>query len=51
MPGQEQVPKQTSQNDARDLLLLLAYADKLQETQHHLEEVCSLMQQKVPLTG
>ena len=38
-------------NDARDLLSLLAYAEKLQETQRNLEEVYSLMQHKVPLEG
>ena len=46
-----QVPTQQGRNDARDLLLLLAYAEKLQETQQHLEEVCSLMQKKVSLEG
>ena len=51
MQDQSQVPTQQGRNDARDLLLLLAYAEKLQETQQHLEEVCSLMQQKVPLEG
>ena len=34
-----------------DLLLLLSYAKKLQETQRNLEEVCNLMQHKVPLEG
>ena len=51
MQDQSQVPTQQGRNDARDLLLLLAYAEKLQETQQHLEGVCSLMQQKVPLEG
>ena len=51
MPDQSQAPTQQGRNDARDLLLLLAYAEKLQETQQHLDEVCSLMQQKVPLEG
>ena len=45
------MPTQPGRNDVRDLLLLLAYAEKLQETQQHLDEVCSLMQQKVPLEG
>ena len=48
---QPQVPTQQGRNDARELLLLLAYAEKLQDTQQHLEEVCSLMQHKVPLEG
>ena len=46
-----QTPTSTGRNDSRDLLSLLAYAEKLQETQQHLEEVCSLMQHTVPLEG
>ena len=51
MPARAQAPPLTGRNDTRDLLSLLAYAEKLQETQQHLTEVCSLMQQKVPLEG
>ena len=51
MPKKSQTPTSTGRNDTRDLLLLLAYAEKLQETQQHLEEVCSLMQHTVPLEG
>ena len=51
MPKHSQAPTPTGRNDTRDLLSLLAYAEKLQETQQHLEEVCSLMQNKVPLEG
>ena len=51
MPKRSQAPTPTGGNDTRDLLSLLAYAEKLQETQQHLEEVCSLMQHKVPLEG
>ena len=51
MPEQSQTPTQAGRNDTQDLLLLLAYANKLQETQQHLEEVWSLMQQQVPLEG
>ena len=41
----------TTRNDSKDLLLLMAYAKKLQETQRNLDEVCSLMQHRVPLQG
>ena len=41
----------TTRNDSKDLLLLMAYAKKLQETQRNLDEVCSLMQHRVPLEG
>ena len=51
MPKRSQAPTPTGKNDTRDLLSLLAYAEKLQETQQNLEEVCSLMQHKVPLEG
>ena len=51
MSEQSQTPTQVDRNNTRDLLLLLAYANKLQETQQHLEEVRSLMQQQVPLEG
>ena len=51
MPKKSQTPTSTGRNDTRDLLTLLTYAEKLQETQQHLEEVCSLMQHTVPLEG
>ena len=51
MPKLLQAADSTDKNDSRDLLLLLAYAGKLQEAQRNLEEVCSLMQHKVPLEG
>ena len=51
MPKRLQTAARTDRNDSEDLLLLLAYAKKLQETQRNLEEVCNLMQHKVPLEG
>ena len=51
MPKRSHAATLTGKNDARDLLSLLAYAEKLQETQRNLEDVCSLMQHKVPLEG
>ena len=51
IPKRPQTAARTDKNDSKDLLLLLAYAKKLQETQLHLEEVCNLMQHKVPLEG
>ena len=51
MPKRLQTAARTDRNDSKDLLLLLAYAKKLQETQQNLEEVCNLMQHKVPLEG
>ena len=51
MPKRLQTAARTDRNDSQDLLLLLAYAKKLQETQRNLEEVCNLMQHKVPLEG
>ena len=51
MPKLSHATTPTGKNDARDLLSLLAYAEKLQETQRNLEDVCSLMQHKVPLEG
>ena len=51
MPKRLQAADPTDKNDSRDLLSLLAYAEKLQEAQRNLEEVCSLMQHKVPLEG
>ena len=51
MPKQPRASTPAGRNDTQDLLSLLAYAEKLQETQQHLEEVCSLMQHKVPLEG
>ena len=51
MPKQTQAPNPTGKNDTRDLFSLLTYAEKLQETQQNLEEVCSLMEHKVPLEG
>ena len=51
MPKKSQTPTLTGRNDSQDLLSLLAYADKLEETQQHLEEVSSLMQHTVPLEG
>ena len=48
MPKRLQTAARTDRNDSKDLLLLLAYAKKLQETQRNLEEVCTLMQHKVP---
>ena len=51
MPKRLQTAARTDRNDSKDLLLLLAYAKKLQETQRNLEDVCNLMQHKVPLEG
>ena len=51
MPKRLQTAARTDRNGSKDLLLLLAYAKKLQETQRNLEEVCNLMQHKVPLEG
>ena len=56
MPKRSHAATPTGKNDARDLLSLLAYkgpqyAEKLQDTQRNLEDVCSLMQHKVPLEG
>ena len=51
MPKRLQTAARTDRNDSQDLLLILAYAKKLQETQRNLEEVCNLMQHKVPLEG
>ena len=51
MPKRLQAAARPDRNDSQDLLLLLAYAKKLQETQRNLEEVCNLMQHKVPLEG
>ena len=51
MPKRLQTAARTDRNDSKDLLLLLAYAKKLQETQRNLEEVWNLMQHKVPLEG
>ena len=38
-------------NDSKDLLLLVAYAKKLQDTQRNIDEVCTLMQHTIPLDG
>ena len=51
MPKRMQNAALTTRNDSKDLLLLMAYAKKLQETQRNLDEVCSLMQHRVPLKG
>ena len=51
MPKRMQNAALTTRNDSKDLLLLMAYAKKLQETQRNLDEVCSLMQHRVPLEG
>ena len=51
MPKRLQTAAPTDRNDSKDLLLLLAYAKKLQETQRNIDEVCSLMQHRVPLEG
>ena len=42
MPKRLQTAARTDRNNSQDLLLLLAYAKKLQETQRNLEEVCNL---------
>ena len=51
MPRRKQTAVRTNRNDSKDLLLLLAYATKLQETQQNIDEVCTLMQHTVPLEG
>ena len=51
MPKRMQTAVRTNRNDSNDLLLLLAYAKKLQETQRNIDEVCTLMQHRVPLEG
>ena len=51
MPKRMQTAARTNRNDSKDLLLLLAYAKKLQETQRNIDEVCTLMQHTVPLEG
>ena len=51
MPKRLQTAARTDRNDSKDLLLLLAYAKKVQETQRNIDEVCSLMQHRVPLEG
>ena len=51
MPKRLQTAARTDRNDSKDLLLLLAYAKKLQETQRNIEDACNLMQHRVPLEG
>ena len=51
MPMRKQTASRTHKNDSEDLLLLLAYAKKLQETQQNIDEVCTFMQHTVPLEG
>ena len=51
MPRRKQAAVRTNRNDSKDLLLLVAYAKKLQETQRNIDEVCTLMQHTVPLEG
>ena len=51
MPRRKQAAVRTDRNDSKDLLLLVAYAKKLQETQRNIDEVCTLMQHTVPLEG
>ena len=51
MPRRKQTAVRTNRNDSKDLLLLVAYAKKLQETQRNIDEVCNLMQHTVPLEG
>ena len=51
MPRRKQTAVRTHKNDSKDLLLLGAYAKKLQETQRNIDEVCTLMQHTVPLEG
>ena len=47
MPRRKQTAVRTNRNDSKDLLLLLAYATKLQETQQNIDEVCTFMQHTV----
>ena len=51
MSRRKQAAVRTNRNDSKDLLLLVAYAKKLQETQRNIDEVCTLMQHTVPLEG
>ena len=51
MPRRKQAAVRTNRNDSKDLLLLVAYAKKLQETQRNIDEVCTLMQHTIPLEG
>ena len=51
MPRRKQTAVRTNRNDSKDLLLLVAYAKKLQETQRNIDEVCTLMQHTIPLEG
>ena len=51
MPKRMRNAALTTRNDSKHLLLLMAYAKKLQETQRNLDEVCSLMQHRVLLEG
>ena len=45
MPEQLPTAARTDRNDSKDILLLLAYAKKLQEAQQNIDEVCNLMKQ------
>ena len=51
MPRRRQTAARNNRNDSKDLLLLMAFAKKLQETQVNIDEVCTLMQHTVPLEG
>ena len=51
MPERLPTAARTDRNDSKDILLLLAYAKKLQEAQQNIDEVCNLMQHRVPLEG
>ena len=51
MPRRKQTAVRTDRNDSKDLLLLVAYAKKLQENQRNIDEVCTLMQHTIPLEG
>ena len=51
MPRRKQTAVRTNRNDSKDLLSLVAYAKKLQETQRNIDEVCTLMQHTIPLEG